>query len=127
MALKSRLALEADELKMELGNQVSWKGYVEGVVQREDMGFEGNERFYSLLGVGGIGAIAFEYLKCFSVFCYWLRESYMCLCKYMYTILHCQNYERLPAGVSLSEAEGQTNHSFLGLWAELMLEYRRCV
>lgn len=43
MALKSRLALEADELKMELGNQVSWKGYVEGVVQREDMGFEGNE------------------------------------------------------------------------------------
>lgn len=43
MVLKSRSASEADELKMELGNQVSWKGYVEGVGQKGDMGFEGNE------------------------------------------------------------------------------------
>lgn len=45
MALKSRPASEADELKMELGNQVSWKGCVEGVGQREDVGFESNEQF----------------------------------------------------------------------------------
>lgn len=45
MALKSRPASEADELKMELGNQVSWKGCVEGIGQREDMGFESNEQF----------------------------------------------------------------------------------
>lgn len=45
MALKSRSASEADELKMELGNQVNWKGCMEGVGQRGDTGFEGNEQF----------------------------------------------------------------------------------
>lgn len=55
MALKSRPALEVDDLKMELGNQGTWKGCAEGAGERGDMGFEGSEQFYSLLWGGDMG------------------------------------------------------------------------
>lgn len=66
MALKSRPASEADELKMELGNQVSWKGRMEGVGQRGDVGFEGNEQFIvRRRRHWGHSAWVFEMFQCF--------------------------------------------------------------
>lgn len=80
MALKSRPALEADELKMELGNR-ELEGVCRRAGQRGDLGFEGSEQFYPLLAERRHGASAFEHLKCFSIFCHWPQKSYMFLSK----------------------------------------------
>lgn len=105
---------------MELGNQVSWKGCMEGVGQRGDMGFEGNEQ--SIVRRRrthwGHSVWVFEMFQRFlSPATRILQVSVQINVKHYYAVGIVKGFQQ---GLAFFEAEGQANCPLLGLQALLM-------